>query len=65
MTSAWAGWSRFDIQVDRYGEVHALLGVHALLICTIVNWSFLPATELASRKILIEQNIKKRTGPAL
>jgi hypothetical protein len=25
----------------------------------------LPATRLASRKILIEQNIKKRTGPAL
>jgi hypothetical protein len=24
-TSAWAGWSRFDIQVDRYGEVHSLL----------------------------------------
>ncbi len=28
MTSAWAGWSRFDIPVDRYG------GVHSLLICT-------------------------------
>ncbi len=27
-TSAWAGWSRFDIPVDRYG------GVHPLLICT-------------------------------
>jgi hypothetical protein len=27
-TSAWAGWSRFDILVDRYGEVHSLL------ICT-------------------------------
>ncbi len=26
--SAWAGWSRFDIPVDRYG------GVHSLLICT-------------------------------
>ncbi len=26
---------------------------------------FLPATRLASRKILIEQNVKKRTGPAL
>jgi hypothetical protein len=25
----------------------------------------LPTTRLASRKILIEQNIKKRTGPAL
>ncbi len=26
-TSAWAGWSRFDIPVDRCG------GVHSLLIC--------------------------------
>jgi hypothetical protein len=26
-TSAWAGWSRFDIPVDRYG------GVYSLLIC--------------------------------
>ncbi len=29
-----------------------------------VRWSLLPATRLASRKILIEQNIKRRTGPA-
>jgi hypothetical protein len=28
MTSAWAGWSRFDIPVGRYG------GIHSLLICT-------------------------------
>ncbi len=27
-TSAWAGWSRFDISVDRYGRVHSHL------ICT-------------------------------
>jgi hypothetical protein len=27
-TSAWAGWSGFDISVDRYG------GVYSLLICT-------------------------------
>jgi hypothetical protein len=27
-TSAWAGWSRFDIPVERYA------GVHSLLICT-------------------------------
>jgi hypothetical protein len=27
-TSAWAGWSRFDIPVDRHGAVHSLL------ICT-------------------------------
>jgi hypothetical protein len=24
-TSAWAGWSRFDIPADRYGGVHSLL----------------------------------------
>jgi hypothetical protein len=53
MTSAWAGWSRFDIPVDRYG------GVHSLLLCTNVHWGFLPATRLASRIILIEPNIKK------
>ncbi len=29
------------------------------------HWGPLPATRLASRKILIEQNIKKWTGPAL
>ncbi len=30
-----------------------------------LHWDLLPATRLASMKILIEQNIKKRTGPAL
>jgi hypothetical protein len=30
-----------------------------------VHWGLLPATRLASRKILIEQNIQRRTGPAL
>jgi hypothetical protein len=30
-----------------------------------LHWCLLPATRLASRKLLIEQNIKKRTGPAL
>jgi hypothetical protein len=30
-----------------------------------IPWGFLPATRLASRKILIVQNIKKLTGPAL
>jgi hypothetical protein len=30
--SAWAGWSRFDIPVDRYG------GVHSLLQCTEVSY---------------------------
>ncbi len=42
--------ANFDIPVDRYG------GVHSLLQCA--------ATKLASRKILVEQKIKKRTGPA-
>jgi hypothetical protein len=61
-TSAWAGWSRFYIPVDRYG------GVHSQLICTSIALGAggrLPATRLVSREILIEQNIKKRTGPAL
>jgi hypothetical protein len=31
----------------------------------VEHWGFLPATRLASRIILFEQNIKKRTGPAL
>jgi hypothetical protein len=29
------------------------------------HWGLLPATRLASREILTEQNIKKRTGPSL
>jgi hypothetical protein len=29
------------------------------------HWGLLPATRLASREIFIEENIKKRTGPAL
>jgi hypothetical protein len=29
-----------------------------------LHWGLLPASMLASRNILIEQNIKKRTGPA-
>ncbi len=33
-TSAWAGWSRFDIPVDRYG------GVHSLLLCTSITLGF-------------------------
>ncbi len=33
-TSAWTGWSRFDILVDRYG------GVHSLLICTSSQLGF-------------------------
>jgi hypothetical protein len=30
-TSAWAGWSRFEIPVDRYN------GVHSLLLCTRIT----------------------------
>ncbi len=30
-----------------------------------VHWGLLPSTRLAIRIILIEQNIKNRTGPAL
>jgi hypothetical protein len=29
------------------------------------HWGLLPPTRLARREILIEQNIKKRTGPSL
>jgi hypothetical protein len=45
--SAWAGWRRFDISVDRYD------GVHPLLQCTsstVVS----SCQRLASRKIPIE-----------
>ncbi len=58
-TSAWADCSKFDIPVGRYG------GVHSLLICTSSTRGSSTCTRLASREILIEQNIKKRTGPAL
>ncbi len=58
-TFAWAGWSRFDIPVDKYG------GVHSQLICISITLGLLHATRLASREILIEQNSKKRTGPSL
>jgi hypothetical protein len=58
-TSAWAGWRRFDIPLDRYG------GVQSQLICTSITQGLLPATRLANREILIEQNTKKWTGPSL
>ncbi len=59
-TSPCSGWSRLDIPVDRYG------GVHSLLLCTSSTLGcLLPATRLASRILLIKQNIKKRTGPAI
>jgi hypothetical protein len=42
-TSAWAGWSRFDIPVDRYA------GVHSLLICTSSPLGF-PTCHRASQE---------------
>jgi hypothetical protein len=57
-TSACAGWRRFDIPVDMYG------GVHSLLQCSSSTLGS-PTSKQANRKILIEQNIKNRTGPAL
>jgi hypothetical protein len=42
-TSAWAGWSRFDIPVDRYGRVHSLL------ICTSSPLGF-PTCHQASQQ---------------
>jgi hypothetical protein len=50
-TSAWAGWSRFDIPVDRYG------GVHSLLICTssILGSPTCHRRGLASRKYLFNK----------
>jgi hypothetical protein len=59
-TFAWAGWSRFDIPVDRYSG-----GTFSAKVAQQNTGVPLPATRLASRKILIEQNIKKRTGPSL
>jgi hypothetical protein len=57
--SAWAGWRRFDIPVDRYD------GVHSLLICTSSTLGSPSCHWVASREIPSEQNLKKRTGPAL
>jgi hypothetical protein len=42
-TSAWAGWGRFDIPVDRYG------GVHSQLICTSSPLGF-PTCHQASQQ---------------
>ncbi len=42
-TSAWAGWSRFAIPVDRYD------GVHSLLICTSSTLVSPTVTRLGSR----------------
>jgi hypothetical protein len=50
---------RFDIPVEGMVEYILCYGGPA------EHWGPLPAIRLASRKILIEQNIKKRTGPAL
>jgi hypothetical protein len=59
-TSALAGWSRY--------EIFQWIGTVEYILCyggPAEHWGPLPATRLASRKILIEQNIKKRTGPSL
>ncbi len=45
--------------MDRYGRVHSQL------ICTSITLGSPTCHQLASREILIEQNIKKRTGPVL
>jgi hypothetical protein len=58
-TSAWAGWSNLIFQWTGILEYILCYGGQA------EYWGLLPATRLASREILIEQNIKKRTGPAL
>jgi hypothetical protein len=58
-TSAWADRGRFYIPADKPNRVHSLL------ICTGCTLRLLPLSGLDSRKILIEQNIKRRTGPAL
>ncbi len=47
--------------MDRFGGVLYILCYGGLA----EHWGPLPATRLASRKIHIEQNIKKWTGPAL
>jgi hypothetical protein len=57
MTSAWAGWRRFYIPVEADR-------VHSLLVC-ISSTLESPTCLLAGRKILIDQNIKTWTGPAL
>ncbi len=56
-TAAWAGWSRFDIPVDKYG------GVHFLLICTSSTLgSPIPATRQASKEILLSKISKSGMG---
>jgi hypothetical protein len=56
-----SGLAGADFKFQWIGMVEYIPGLSALA----VHWGFLPATELARRKILIERNIKKRTGPAL
>jgi hypothetical protein len=48
--------------------IFQLVGLVEFIPCysaTAVYWGLIPVTRLASRKILIEQNIKRQTGPAL
>jgi hypothetical protein len=68
-TSAWAGWSRFDLPglagADLIFQWIGMVEYIPSYSAPAEHWGLLPATRLASRKILIEQYIKKRTGPAL
>jgi hypothetical protein len=60
-TSVWAGWRRFDIPVDRYGGVQDT----PCTVAPAVHLGLPPVTRLTSSAMLIEQNIKIRSGPAL
>ncbi len=55
-TSAWAGWSKFDIPVDRYGRVHSLL------ICTSSLLGFPTWHQASIGKYLLNKISKSRQG---
>jgi hypothetical protein len=57
--SAWAGWRRFDIPVDKSDGVHSLL---IFTSCTYTGSLYLPMSEPPGEYVLLEQNIKRRTG---
>jgi hypothetical protein len=58
-TSAWAGWRNLIFQWIVMVEYISFYSAPA------VHFGLLLAIRSASRKTLIEQNIKIRTGPAL
>jgi hypothetical protein len=58
-TSAWAGWSRFDIPVNRYD------GVHSLLICTSSILGSPTCHQASQQDNTYWAKYPKRTGPAL